>query len=111
MKKLWVDDERQAPDDSWIVARTVNEACRLIASQHMTEISLDHDDGVDSFEAVAYVIGEKYFVEKGFPEFCSKMKIVCPRLYPKITIHSANPIGAKRMIDILKDYGIACEGY
>lgn len=106
MNKLWVDDIRPAPDASWAVARTVGEAIRMIARMRFDEISLDHDDGYETFEAVAYFIGEKYFTDKGFPDADSNMRLACPRIHPKMTIHSANPVGARHMMDVLKDYGI-----
>lgn len=40
--KLWVDDLRPAPA-GWHWARTVNEAIRILASQDVTEVHLDHD--------------------------------------------------------------------
>jgi len=88
------------------VARTINEAIRLIANFECEEISLDHDVEVyishagrgvtgnsrETFRAVAYFIGEKY----GF----SDLEV------PKITIHSGNPVGAKELSKILDSYGI-----
>lgn len=41
--KLFVDDMRNAPDDSWVVARKVEQAIRLLAVQNFDEVSLDHD--------------------------------------------------------------------
>lgn len=118
--KLWVDDERDPPDTNWVVARKPGEAIRLIASPHrkFEEISLDHDDGGESFESVAYLIGEKYWTNKpadGFIEMWEQhrapkgLSIAMPRWHPKITIHSANPIGAKTMVTILRDYGIVAD--
>lgn len=112
--KLWIDDERDPPDTNWVVARTVSEAVRLLARQRFNEISIDHDDGHDSFEPVAYFIGEKYYTSKpadGFfgQEMPANMIVARPSWYPKITIHSANPLGAKKIWNILRDYGILSE--
>jgi len=107
--KLWVDDIRDAPDESWIVARKVEQAIRLIATQTFETISIDHDienrPDDETFKPVAYFIGEKY---KGLQElsdfrtgFGTKIKVV-----PTIIIHSINPTGAKEIAAILHDYGI-----
>ena len=104
MIKLWVDDIRHAPDTTWVVARTVTEAIRILAQWEVEEISLDHDIShqlvmeavsrpypcTENFTAVAYFIAEKY--QKGSA--------------PKITLHTSNPVGALRMQNILKDYAI-----
>ena len=110
--KLFVDDIREAPDESWTLVRTISEAVRLISmfSDTMTEISLDHDishevriDGQyrpfpspETFQPVAYFIGELY---KGYRH----------ENKPKITLHTANPVGASNMYDILSYYEIIPE--
>lgn len=102
--KLWVDDIRNAPDDSWTVARTVTSAieCMHIFGDSITEVSLDHDisyqvevlgtsrpyPSPETFRAVAHYILERYR----------------PDMHPnppKITIHSANPVGSKAMVELL----------
>jgi len=107
--KLYVDDIRNAPNGDWHVARTVNEAIRAIASRLFSEISLDHDISHqvtvnelsrpypcdETFQAVTYFIGEKYTKNRQNP-------------IPVITIHSANPVGADKMKDILASYEIGC---
>lgn len=107
--KLFVDDIRNAPDDTWMVARTVTSAIAAIAQwgNEMTEISLDHDishqvsisggspEGgrpfscAETFQAVAWFIAYRF----------------SPAHSPKITIHSANPIGADSMVAILGNRG------
>lgn len=105
--KLYIDDIRDAPDESWTLVRTITEAIRCIAffSEDITEISLDHDisaevrvNGVyrpfpteETFQPVVYYIAERYRTAD---------------MPPKITIHSANPIGAEAIEVILskRDY-------
>ena len=41
--KLWVDDIRNAPDETWTVARTINAAINALKMFEFEEISLDHD--------------------------------------------------------------------
>lgn len=102
MKKLYVDDFRDEPDATWIAARKVEQAIRLIATHEFEEISLDHDienrPDDETFKPVAYFIGEKY---EGRAEYGQS--------YPKITVHSVNPSGAKEIHAILKDYGLESE--
>jgi hypothetical protein len=43
--KLWVDDMRNPPDDSYDVARTYDEAIDMLTKYKYTDIWLDHDLG------------------------------------------------------------------
>lgn len=110
--KLYVDDIRKVPGDDWIIARNVNDAIRVLAQMEFDEISLDHDishqlameTGVsrpypcsECFCAVAFYIGEKYKFSEDIGS------------YPKITLHTSNPVGAEKMKNILKDYNLECE--
>lgn len=111
--KLYVDDLRKCPD-GWTLARTVTEAIRILATREVEEVSLDHDIshkiGMDqiarpfpcgeTFEPVAWFLVEQ---AKARTRECS-----VPRNEgaPKITLHTANPIGARKMSEILLDGGI-----
>lgn len=112
--KLWVDDIRNAPDDTWQVARSVSAAIRTIARfrDEITEISLDHDIShpinhdlskmttcEETFAAVAYYIAEVYMTNATLKD--------AP--VPKITLHTSNPVGADDMKSILADAGITAE--
>src|SRR5207237_9811908 len=44
--KLWVDDIRRPPDDSWAWARTNEEAIEALRSGEVNEASLEHVMGV-----------------------------------------------------------------
>lgn len=104
--KLWIDDIRNAPDDSWTVARSVGAAIRAIAhfGNDIKEISLDHDIShqigmgalsrpypcEETFQPVAYYMAEFYDGTK----------------YPKVTIHTSNPEGAVTMKKILESSSI-----
>lgn len=106
--KLWVDDIRNAPNDGWVVARTITAAIRLLDRYDFAEISLDHDIShqvymaelsrpypcTEDFSAVAYYVARKY-------QGCS--------LYPKIIVHSSNPVGAQKIKDIFDDWQVPCE--
>lgn len=113
--KLWVDDERRAPE-GWTQARTVTEAIRTIAmfGADITEIALDHDIGhpahniegqyasvscPENFTAVAYYIRERYTLSVPFVD----------NWLPKITIHTWNPEGAKEIAHILEGFDVTIQ--
>ena len=103
--KLWVDDIRNAPDDSWHVARTAIEAIRAIARYDFEVISLDHDISHqvsiggplerpfpcgETFASVAYFIGALYSERH-------------PR--PKVILHTSNKVAGDEMAEVLKGFG------
>ena len=87
---LYVDDIRDAPDDTWMVARKVEEAIRLIDANEFEKISLDHDienrPSDETFKPVAYFIAEKY-----------RSKVITPL----VIIHTMNPVAAQQIKAIL----------
>ena len=103
--KLYVDDIRPAPE-GWQQARTVTDAIKFLAQfgLEVDEISLDHDisynvevagtqrpfPSPETFQAVAYFIGIYYPISKA----------------PKITVHSANPVGAHEIQKILQTWSM-----
>lgn len=84
--KLWVDDERPAPDETWLVATFSDEAKGFLrlaraAGTFIEEISLDHDLGGDDtgMKVLDWMIQEN--------------------LWPKVlTIHTANPPARQQML-------------
>lgn len=106
--KLWIDDIRDAPDASWTVVRHITEAIRFIAmfGREITNISIDHDisfgvsvqgtqrpfPSPDTFQAVAFFMGLYYFN--------NSMR----ENRPVVTVHSANPVGGRAIVDILARY-------
>lgn len=101
INRLWVDDYRDAPNDSWVEARKVEQAITAILLFAPTFISLDHDienrPDNETFKPVAYFIGEKY---NNDTLWADELEVV---------IHSDNPTGARQLQDILADYGIFAE--
>lgn len=101
--KLYVDDIRPAPE-GWQQARTVTDAIRFLAQfgEQVTEISLDHDisyavevagtqrpfPSPENFTSVAYYMVEFYYE-------------VSMNKRPEVIIHTANPVGAKELSNIL----------
>jgi hypothetical protein len=109
--KLWVDDIRNAPDETWHVARTSLEAIRAISRYEFEVISLDHDIShqvvmgdlsrpfpcEETFASVAYYIASKYsYANKpGSP------------YVPEIRLHTSNQVAGDEMAEVLKSSGLA----
>ena len=81
--KLWLDDERPAPE-GWVHVETANKAIMYLERRIVDEISLDHDLGMMPGVGCGYDVA--LWLEKN------------PRYLPKKwNVHSANPIGARKM--------------
>lgn len=98
--KLYVDDLRKEPE-GWVRAKTVTEAIRLLANHVVSEVSLDHDIGhrvnMDSI-ARPFPCGETF---EPVAWYLAAIKFSGP-----VTLHTANPIGARKMAAILNEAGI-----
>lgn len=86
--RLWIDDVRPAPE-GWIWVKTSKEAINFIQHNPVTEISFDHDLGE---EDTAYDVA-LYLEEGAILNFTKKVIW---------HIHSANPIGRKRIEAAMK---------
>lgn len=75
--KLWVDDLRTPPDDTWIWAKTSKQALKILAEIPIEEMSLDHDlGGDDTTRPIILWLCEH------------------PGSWPdNVSVHSANPVG------------------
>jgi hypothetical protein len=106
---LWVDDIRRPPDDSWTWARTNDEARKFLmegdgGDDRVYEASLDHDMGhhdrdPDDEDSV-FLRGDS---EDDGVQLVNWM-IFQNRVPPKISIHSWNPVGARRMAQLLAEH-------
>lgn len=85
--KLWVDDIRNSPDDSWIIARDYNKAIDCLDTGFFDVVSLDHDLGDESAKTGYNIV---CWIEK---------KIVTGEwtTLPTIYVHSANPVGRRNI--------------
>lgn len=94
MKKLWIDDVREAPK-GWVWAKTSSQAMCILATTVNTpdfplHISFDHDlGGDDTTIPVANLLEE--MVEDG-----------TLKVYFNWSVHSANPVGSKTLNTILE---------
>ena len=83
--KLFVDDLRVPPDNSWTVARSSEDAIALLQRNKITEVSLDHDLGIvndffdDGYKVVVWLEERNIWPVNG------------------IRCHSANPVGVQRI--------------
>lgn len=105
--KLFVDDIRPAPDESWMVARSVLSAIRALSHFAFEEVSLDHDIShqvsiggklerpfpcEETFEPVAhYLHARAASSEIPFQDWKR----------PRITIHTSNPVGKDHLLRAL----------
>lgn len=89
--KLYLDDVRPTPEDFELRAYTATEAIDLLLQGGVTFISFDHDLGEDDngtgYDVAEWIEERAYFAEM-------------PRL--DWTIHSANPVGRKRIEDAMQ---------
>jgi hypothetical protein len=82
--KLWLDDERNAPE-GWVLVKTALDAIVALRRDEYEEISLDHDlgEGGTGYDVLLYIEAEVH----------RNPNYKCPRIW----IHSANPVGRQRM--------------
>ena len=101
--KVWLDDVRDAPD-GWVHVRTPEEAIELLRSGKVKEISLDHDLGLASDEAERTGYDVLRWLEEAVANGGWPFRL------PEIRVHSANPVGRRRMeqaIDSIRRLGSA----
>ena len=84
--KIFLDDIRNPPDDSWTTCRSAEIAIALINELRVDEISFDHDLGT---ELTGHDVA-KEFERLAFIGAISDI--------PFWSVHSANPVGAQRII-------------
>lgn len=104
--KIWHDDVRHPPDDSWTWARTNKEAIHMLLQAEVqgvpvTEMSLDHDLGCHDIDGPG---AELLKGDSPDGDGVDLVQAMCALriVPPKITIHSWNPDGADRMAGMLK---------
>jgi translation initiation factor 2 alpha subunit (eIF-2alpha) len=88
--KLFVDDLRDPPDSSWVVARSYNEAIDKLKTGEVEILSLDHDLGLDltGYDIISWLEKKIYRDEMKSPK--------------EILVHSANPVGVENIKRAIK---------
>lgn len=99
LTKLWLDDKRQPPDDTWIWAKTAQDAIHTLDSQPIELASLDHDLGMtdrDKFQQ--YTRGMISEEEAEDNAMTVVTHLLSTKRFPaKIIIHSANEEASEQM--------------
>lgn len=90
MIRVWLDDERPTPA-GWVGVQTPEEAIKLLSSQQVETISLDHDLGLDETRTGYTVIN--WLELQAVTNEAFRM--------PKVLIHTDNPVGRKNMLAAL----------
>ena len=88
--RVWLDDLREAPP-GWVRVRTPEETIALLKTSDVTEISLDHDLGLVDGERERTGYDVLLWLEREVAEGRWALPL------PEIRVHSANPVGRKRM--------------
>lgn len=96
MRKLWLDDIRPVPDNTWEIAVDFNDAVWFCQEYGCPDfISFDHDLGLLSKTG------------NEFAHWLVNMDVDNPGFIPKdfdFQVHSANPVGAENIRGILNNY-------
>jgi len=106
--KLFIDDIRTSPDDSWNICRTVLSAVSALDMfwEQVTHIALDHDI---SHQIVMGEMSRPFACPETF-ETVARYIVTLKKLYPQwsplVSIHTSNPVGAERMKGLLEAVGI-----
>jgi Cyclic-phosphate processing Receiver domain len=87
---VWLDDVRVAPD-GWVHITTPEEAIELLRSGEVEEISLDHDLGLATPESERTGYDVLAWLEEAVATGAWKHPV------PVMRVHSANPVGWRRM--------------
>lgn len=105
--KLFIDDIRTSPDDSWNICRTITSAIKALDMfwPVVEEISLDHDIShqvVMGDMSRPFACGETF---QSVARYIALMKHHNPSWNPKISIHTSNYVGGSEMQTLLEDAG------
>lgn len=92
--KIWLDDRRVPPDESWTWVKAVASAISLMETGNVSEASLDHDLGLDD---------DGHELPPGRTLVVWMAENDC---WPTqaISIHSANPVGVSYMVGVIARY-------
>ncbi len=93
--RVWLDDLRPAPP-GWVWAFTPEEVVALLGTGRVSELSLDHDLGLEGEgpERTGYTVLLWLEKEVGNGRWT--------RPLPEIHVHSANPVGRTRMHRVIR---------
>lgn len=93
--KLFLDDIRNPPDESWIIARNYEEGVKIVKELGLPkEVSFDHDLGMSDKTG------------KDFANFLIQYDLDNNVMSDdfQFNVHSANPVGAANIRSIMSGY-------
>ena len=107
MIKLWHDDIRRPPDESWSIWVRNNDAAKGVLNTGMVDvISMDHDLGLHDVNPDTP--NSVYLRGQGEQTGLDLVDWMCQdpgrRIPAIVIIHSWNPVGAERMAKTLRRY-------
>lgn len=94
-RKLYVDDLRPCPE-GWDVARNFHQAIVMLDTGDYDEVSLDHD--------IASFYGNKEMTGYDVLQYLIMKKMEGAKVPTIIRVHSANPVGVKKMQEDIDRY-------
>ena len=96
VRRLWVDDLRNPPNDEYVIVRTYDDAIARLSEEQFDEIYLDHDlaDFKDGKERTGYDVA-LWLAERRYNGGHT------PQHYFLLTANSA---GRKRLIALIERY-------
>lgn len=105
--KLFLDDIRQSPDDTWTIARSYDTAVSIVESHGFPDIvSFDHDLGDDEKTGATFA---RFLVDLDLDKGVmpgrapSEPLAVMPAGFAYM-VHSANPVGRDNIVGLLDRY-------
>lgn len=103
-KTMWLDDVRPPWEHGYVGAtwvKTYDEAIELLKTGKVLRASLDHDLAMEHYFPAN---GEVFREKTGYDVVRWMLDNNC--VPPAgVAVHSMNPVGAKRMEDLLRDHG------
>ena len=95
--KLWVDDIRLAPDNTWDCARSFHEAIVKLETNNYETVSLDHDLGsfygnreMSGYDIMSWLVARKVDGTQHVPV--------------NVFVHSANPVGVANIQSLIDKF-------
>ena len=98
MNKLWLDDVRKPPDDSWSWRKSMEEAKQFVMENECDEWALDHDLGGQLAHYGTGVYDHAAATGFDFVKACLQF---LPKPPKRVWIHSTNTTGAIEMAGLL----------
>ena len=115
---IWLDDIRTPPSDDWTWCKTAEEALAKISFSFygiwgLKRISFDHDLGENKatgYQLAEYIENQMILYRNQCEEYDSCCHDCTAGDDLQWSVHSANPIGKKKIIEAMKSVGTFIKG-